>query len=77
MIIMKKQIDLHPLIDGRHSLGDDMVPHLYLVIRGRMPMSSLESSNRYGTKIDGWWFDHASYGHRDLYMIFVPRPIQR
>ena len=43
MIIMKEQIDLHPLIDGRHSLGDDMVPHLFSVTRGRMPMLSLES----------------------------------
>lgn len=43
MIIMNEQIDLHPLIDGRHLLGDDMVPHLYLVTRGRMPMLSFES----------------------------------
>ena len=43
MIIMKKQIDLHPLIDGRHSLGEDMAQHLYLVTRGRMPMLSFES----------------------------------
>jgi len=43
MIIMKEQIDLHPLIDGRHSLGDDMEPHLYLVTRGRMPILSLEN----------------------------------
>ena len=25
-----------------------------------------EFANRYGTKIDGWWFDHASYGHMRL-----------
>ena len=43
MIIMNEQIDLRPLIDGRDLLENDMVLHLYLVIRERMPMLSLES----------------------------------
>ena len=25
-----------------------------------------EYAERYGTLIDGWWFDHASYGHMRL-----------
>jgi len=39
-----ERTDRSPSIDRwRDLLGEDMVPHLYLVIRGRMPMSSLGS----------------------------------
>ena len=43
MIITKEQTDLHPLIDGRGLLENDMVLHLYLVTRELMPMLLLES----------------------------------
>ena len=77
MIIMNEQIDLHPSIDGRDLLGEDTAQHLYLVIRGRMPMLSFESLliDMVRRLMDGGLI-MPRMDTRDLYMIFVLRPTQ-